>query len=155
VESNLTHIVFLFVFVLCIIYCQFLWIVHCWLPHRYSLTFTFIDPGKPAFVHTTPSSESVILVEWDQPCPVYGEIVNYDIKYISINMEDDQNLYEGCLVNRTSDKIQEMKSNITSFNLTELAYWTSYNICVSAFTTIGQGEENCTIEKTEVHYWYW
>jgi hypothetical protein len=43
--------------------------------------FTFIDPGKPGFVHTTSSSESVILVEWDQPCPVYGEIVKYDIKY--------------------------------------------------------------------------
>jgi hypothetical protein len=105
--------------------------------------FTFIDPGKPGFVHTTSSSESVILVEWDQPCPVYGEIVNYDIKYTSINMEDDQHLYEGCLVNQTSDKIQQMDSNITSFNLTDLAYWTSYNICISAFTTIGQGEENC------------
>jgi hypothetical protein len=42
-----------------------------------------------------------------------------------------------------------MASNITSFNLTVLAYWTSYNICVSALTTIGQGEENCTIEKTK------
>ena len=80
---------------------------------------------------------------------MYGEIVNYDIKYTSINMEDDQHLYEGCLVNQTSDKIQKMDSNITSFNLSDLAYWTSYNICVSAFTTIGQGEENCTIEKTE------
>ena len=116
--------------------------------------FTFIDPGKPGFVHATSSSESVILVEWDQPCPVYGEIVNYDIKYTSINMEDDRHLYEGCLVNRTSDKTQEMDSNITSFNLTDLAYWTSYNICVSAFTTIGQGEENCTIEKTEEYREY-
>ena len=34
--------------------------------------FIFIDPGKPGFVHATSSSESVILVEWDQPCPVYG-----------------------------------------------------------------------------------
>jgi hypothetical protein len=64
-------------------------------------------------------------------------------------MEDDQHLYEGCLVNRTSDKIQKMEYNVTSFNLMDLAYWTSYNICVSAFTTIGQGEEICTIEKTE------
>ena len=115
--------------------------------------FTFIDPGKPGFVHATSSSESVILVEWDQPCPVYDEIVNYDIKYTSINMEDGQHLYEGCLVNRTSDKTQTMASNITSLNLTDLAYWTSYNICVSAFT-IGQGEENCTIEKTEEYREY-
>jgi hypothetical protein len=50
-----------------------------------------------------------------------------DIKYTSINMEDDQHLYEGCLVNQTSDKIQKMASNITSFNLTDLAYWT-YNL---------------------------
>jgi hypothetical protein len=68
-------------------------------------------------------------------------------------MEDGQHLYEGCLVNRTSDKTQTMASNITSFNLTDLAYWTSYNICVSAFT-IGQGEENCTIEKTEEYREY-
>jgi hypothetical protein len=47
-----------------------------------------------------------------------------------------------------------MNSNITSFNLTDLAYWTSYNICVSAFTTIGKGEENCTIEKTEEYREY-
>jgi hypothetical protein len=45
----------------------------------------------------------------EKPCPVYGEIVNYDIKYTSINMEDDQHLYEGCLVNQTSDKIQQRK----------------------------------------------
>jgi hypothetical protein len=38
---------------------------------------------------------------------VYGEIVNYEIKYTSINMEDDQHLYEGCLVNQTSDKIKK------------------------------------------------
>jgi hypothetical protein len=69
-------------------------------------------------------------------------------------MEDDQHLYEGCLVSQTSDKIPQMDSNITSFNLTDLAYWTSYNICVSAFTTIGKGEENCTIEKTEEYREY-
>ena len=111
--------------------------------------FTFIDPGKPGFVHATSSSESVILVEWDQPCPEYGEIVNYDIKYTSINMEDGQHLYEGCLFNRTSDKTQTMASNITSFNLTDLAYWTSYNICVSAFT-IGQGEETALLRKRRI-----
>ena len=109
--------------------------------------FIFIDSGKPGFVHATSSSESVILVEWEQLCPVYGEIVNYDITYTSINMEDDQHLYEGCLVNRTSDKIQEMDSNITSFNLAYLAYWMSYNICVSAFTTIGQEKKTALLKK--------
>jgi hypothetical protein len=44
-----------------------------------------------------------------------------------------------------------MDYNITSFNLTDLAYWTSYNICISAFTTIGQGEEICTIEQYMIH----
>ena len=37
-----THIVFCFVsffFVLCTLCCQFLWIVHIWLPLRYSLAF--------------------------------------------------------------------------------------------------------------------
>ena len=32
----------LFVFVLCILYCQFLWIVLFWLPHWYSLMFIFL-----------------------------------------------------------------------------------------------------------------
>jgi hypothetical protein len=32
--------------------------------------------------------------------------------------------------------------------------YNSYNICVSAFTTIGQGEENCTIEKTKEYCEY-
>ena len=31
----------LFVFVLCTLCCQFLWIVHLWLPLRYSLTFIY------------------------------------------------------------------------------------------------------------------
>ena len=37
-----THIVLcfaLFVFILCTRRCQFLWIVHCWLPLRFSLAF--------------------------------------------------------------------------------------------------------------------
>jgi hypothetical protein len=41
-----THIVLccvfvLFFFVLCALYCKFLWIVHLWLPLRYSLTFIY------------------------------------------------------------------------------------------------------------------
>jgi len=52
------------------------------------------------------------------------------------------------LINQTSEMIQVIDSNITSFNITNLDYWTSYNICVSGFTTIGKGEENCTIEIT-------
>jgi hypothetical protein len=40
VVSNTYCFVFLFVFfVLCTLYCQFLWIVHFWLPLRCSLTF--------------------------------------------------------------------------------------------------------------------
>ena len=41
VVSNTSCVVFfvLFVFVLCVRYCQFLWIVHSWLPFRFSLTF--------------------------------------------------------------------------------------------------------------------
>ena len=31
-----------FVFVLSTLYCQFLWIVHCWLPRRHSITFIYI-----------------------------------------------------------------------------------------------------------------
>ena len=101
--------------------------------------FTFIDSGKPGFVHATFSSESVILVEWDQPCPVYGEIVNYDIKYTSINMEDDQHLYEGCLVNRTSDKIQKMESNVTSFNF-----------CVSHSQQLDKEKKSALLKKRRI-----
>jgi hypothetical protein len=41
--SNTYCVVFcvLFFFVLCALCCQFLWIVHCWLPLRYSLAFNY------------------------------------------------------------------------------------------------------------------
>jgi hypothetical protein len=46
VDSGVQHIfcyVFvLFFFVLCTLCCQFLWIVHFWLPLRYSLTFIYL-----------------------------------------------------------------------------------------------------------------
>jgi hypothetical protein len=35
----LCYVYVLFFLVLCTICCQFLWIVHLWLPLRYSLTF--------------------------------------------------------------------------------------------------------------------
>ena len=39
VQHILCSVFVLFVVVLCTLCCQFLWIVHCWLPIRYSLTF--------------------------------------------------------------------------------------------------------------------
>jgi len=41
VQHILCCVFVLFVFVLCILCCQFLWIVHCRLPLRYSLTFIY------------------------------------------------------------------------------------------------------------------
>ena len=41
VHHILRSVFVLFVFVLCILCCPFLWILHVWLPLRYSLTFLF------------------------------------------------------------------------------------------------------------------
>lgn len=42
VVSNSYCVSFLFLFVLCTVYCQFLWIINCWFPLRYSLAFIYI-----------------------------------------------------------------------------------------------------------------
>jgi hypothetical protein len=39
----------LFVLILCTLCCQFLWIVHFWLPLRYSLAFIYSFSGLPIF----------------------------------------------------------------------------------------------------------
>ena len=47
VQHILCYVFVLFFFVLCTLCCQFLWIVHFWLPLRYSLTFIFTYCSEP------------------------------------------------------------------------------------------------------------
>jgi hypothetical protein len=72
VMSNTYCVAFcvLFVFVLCIQCCQFLWIVHSWLAFCYSLTFIIRNGIILNFIHTTiylPDTEIgiyIMLVLW-------------------------------------------------------------------------------------------
>ena len=58
VVSNTYSVVFLLVFVLCTLCCQFLWIVHIWLPLWYSLTFNDF-PYAIKNIHQYPYSNSL------------------------------------------------------------------------------------------------
>ena len=55
VQHTLCCVFVLFFFVLCILCCQFLWIVHFWLPLQYSLTFIY-SMDNVFFVKTKPES---------------------------------------------------------------------------------------------------
>ena len=58
VQHILVCVIVLFFFVLCTLYCQFLWIVHFWLPLRYSLTFIYSNI-KETFFLTTLSKQAM------------------------------------------------------------------------------------------------
>ena len=51
VQSILCYVFALFFFVLCTLCCHFLWIVHCWLTLRYSLTFSGGSGWKRNHIH--------------------------------------------------------------------------------------------------------
>ena len=59
--SNTYSVVFLFFFVLCTLCCQFLWIVHFWLPLRYFLTFIKIKSHNVYFKNCTELDLSFII----------------------------------------------------------------------------------------------
>jgi hypothetical protein len=44
--------------------CQFLWIVHSWLPHRYSVTFIYLHNRQSVSFFYTLYIESVELIDW-------------------------------------------------------------------------------------------
>ena len=95
----------------------------------YYCELSLLHPTVPAAprnvtVVTPAITPTTILVTWDPPFPIYGDIISYSVRYSFVD----------------SDNLRI--NNITDLNITlsGLMEYTIYTIVVFAFTDKGRGE---------------
>ena len=100
VQNIYCRIFLLFFFVLCILCCQFLWMIHFWLPLRYSLTFIYLTVSL-AFPFLVAILVSNIQYRRDLLSVNLFLIMNINLKYYSLRRSTTINhsimTFEVCL----------------------------------------------------------
>ena len=109
----------------------------------------FVAPtGAPRDVTLQPLSSSTLSVMWNAPDAnvTHGIVRNYTIKYRQINC-DENSLSP---VGNSSWNTTATETNETKWNLTNLNYWSCYEVRVAAVTVdIGLFSERRTMRTLE------
>ena len=87
------------------------------------------------------SNESSVHLSWEEPEDRNGPITQYTVTWV-----EDGLVGYGASVNSANIT----NPNITSFTLHDLASYTVYNITITAWTVIGEGDPSFTQAETGV-----
>lgn len=103
----------------------------------------FAAPSAPIITRAVNTSSTSILVEWSPPSNPNGVIRGYQIIYAPVNDPLGNPLI-----------LQNLSSNMTQFEITELNFFTTYTISVKALTIVlGEASDAVNVTTDEDGKW--